>query len=483
MKRKRLIVILCLLASSVWAVDNVWVSPTNGVSGTAGNWSLGHTPLASERVVFDAVAGSNTACTVNGNYNITSLLFTNSYTNTVNATIPNGFQITNGITFASAGDMFLLQGQAVICYGLDGLNPIQNNTTNRVIRFNQVGHIGVQNRSTTLTQDWSRLAQVNTFNNSANNGFDTNIKLLLSNIVVTVTNTGTIDAWVSMIEGSGISVSNATLQTQGISMARPTASITVNSGTLNVESVGNNILTRHFSAGSVSLNSSLLICASGSGGTVMTNFTYIATNSAVRITSGNSGSTFAFKWSPATEAANNSPVYLLSAISYSGVNHGTIIASNLVILIAATSSDYHVQNAASITLNGFTFSSTVTNKGIFIASNSTIVATDFINIGGTFSNMTSTVILAGNSNLTNLWNLQPNSPNASMTNATIRIFGTLQGAVGASLDVNNGTLVLSNAGRIYGALSNATVTGNPLTAGSTRNAGGKVNDLLKRGAE
>ena len=173
---------------------------------------------------------------------------------------------------------------------------------------------------------------------------------------------------------------------------------------------------------------------------------------------------------------------LVTSIGSSGLK---LLNTNGIMKLGSPAPFDSLKNTGTFSPVGYSISSsTITNSGTFIASNSTITCTNFINAGGTVIGYTnSTLIWSGNCNLTNLWNLQPNSPTASMTNAVVTVSGTIVGATAASLDMRGGTLVLSNAGVIYGTLSNATVTGKPLTAGSTRNAGGKVNDLLKRGAE
>ena len=66
--------------------------------------------------------------------------------------------------------------------------------------------------------------------------------------------------------------------------------------------------------------------------------------------------------------------------------------------------------------------STITNSGTIVASNSTIIVSDNLYNTGTFSNMTSTVIVNGSgnfsSNVTNWYNLYSNSRYASPSNNT-----------------------------------------------------------------
>ena len=66
--------------------------------------------------------------------------------------------------------------------------------------------------------------------------------------------------------------------------------------------------------------------------------------------------------------------------------------------------------------------STITNSGTIVASNSTVIVSNALHNTGTFSNMTSTVVINGsgnfNSNVTNWYNLYSNSRYASPSNNT-----------------------------------------------------------------
>lgn len=140
-------------------------------------------------------------------------------------------------------------------------------------------------------------------------------------------------------------------------------------------------------------------------------------------------------------------------------------------------------NSMTVKLNGFSLNATslTQTSGVFVASNSTVTATTIRQTGGTYSNMTSTVLVSQSSNLTNYWSLAP-AGTVTLTNAAISVSGTLAGQAGSS--INLGTLTLSNPGFVP-MVSNVTLpaASQPLNATTTRNAGGKLNDLMRRGAE
>lgn len=176
---------------------------------------------------------------------------------------------------------------------------------------------------------------------------------------------------------------------------------------------------------------------------------------------------------------------LLTRLSFlRGSGTGCVLSvTNATTSLAASLSADSLSISTGGTLNtaGFSVSTgTISNRNVLVGSNSTLVVSNAIS-SGRFSNMTSSIQVSQSSDLTNYWSCVP-AGTVTLTNAAISVSGTLAGQAGSS--INLGTLTLSNPGFVP-MVSNVTLpaASQPLNATTTRNAGGKLNDLMRRGAE
>jgi len=140
---------------------------------------------------------------------------------------------------------------------------------------------------------------------------------------------------------------------------------------------------------------------------------------------------------------------------------GTPSGSTGILIGALTTPSLRIVNSGTLSTAGNMMTASIlTNFGTIVASNSTIlIDQSFINSGGIFNQMTSTVQFGlsndvASCNLTNFYNLICNFAGKpiSLTNSTIIVGGTFS-SIGSSASnvvwTGNSTLVLSNKAYLY----------------------------------
>ena len=443
MRRLAVMAVALLMASQGWSATRTNVV-ASGLWTNAATWSGGVAPTTGDSIVItNATITHNISG--NGLYTYASLLVSNSYLNLYQAygwwnltsLTAQGSVFSNLYGFNSGGAGFVVSGPIT----LTNFIPVNISLTVASGNTSDVSALFPTNAVAVLLSVQASAAA--SLANCTNTSLSGHFLYGAAGSLLTIAN--------SLISrfGSAIIVGNTYLTNSTLGIRGPTTY----GGTVTLSSASSIVNTPVNAA----------VSASGLFNIDSTSSLNLGVDSGYTLTITNGTFT-----PPAMVVVNNGGDSQLLNVSN---NRGlSILVSNsagggISSLAAALSASYLVvAGQATLRTVGMSVSANITNLGTFIASNSTIACTNFVNSGGTFSNMTSTLIWSGNCNVTNLWNAQPNSPVASLNvyapPVTVADFNTANWvgptlAIDASGNRNTGTNInqaLSVVGTNGGAL-------------------------------